>query len=68
MGSAGGGDGVPGLFWSQTDMFRFEMSRAGSVTEKEKVEGGGDKAGEASKSGPETSLSFLSLYPSVRRG
>lgn len=52
MGSAGGGDGVPGLFWSQTDMFRFEMSRAGSVTEREKVEGGGDKAGDASKSGP----------------
>lgn len=39
MGSGGGqewGEGWPGLFWSQTDMFRFEMSRVGSVTEKEK--------------------------------
>lgn len=58
-GGGGGGEGWPGLFWSQTDMFRFEMSRAGSVTEAEggrqKVEGGGDKAGDRRTSGPETS-------------
>lgn len=53
---------MPGLFWSQTDMFRFEMSRAGSVTEGEKVEGGGDKAREASKSGPQTFSYVFSLF------
>lgn len=50
--AAGEREGWPGLFWSQTDMFRFEMSRAGSVTEerekrgrrKEEVEGGRNKA------------------------
>ena len=35
-GSGARGEGWPGLFWSQTDMFRFEMSRAGSVTERER--------------------------------
>ena len=47
MGSGGGGAwGRPGLFWSQTDMFRFEMSRVGSVTVK-----GREREGERGREG-----------------
>ena len=51
MGSGGGGEvwagrGVYGVLgrgeegvWAQTDMFRFKLNRAGSVTERERERG-----------------------------
>lgn len=57
------------LFWSQTDLFRFKMSRAGSVTERGRSYIGG--RGEVSKSGRKRhshlfSPLFLPLQPTFR--
>lgn len=55
----GWGEGRPGLLWSQTDMFRFEMSWVGSFSEEQ--EGGWDKERRVhSSTGPNLFIPVLS--------